>query len=285
MFRLDEERCIKCTLCAIECPINIIYIDWHNEKNEAGKSVKVLDRFDVDLKRCMFCQLCEEACPTVPKSIWLTTKTYEMAAYDRNESLYLDIRKLTDWRAAPEREAVHRRGAGVGPMAGGAPDRNRPAGSSSSSPCWRWRRRSRSSSRGTPCTRRSSCCSRSCSSPASSSCSRPSSSGAVQMLVYAGGIMVLFLFVVMLVNPRHRAGTARSSSTSGTSRCCCFPIFLLPFLYILWTEKLPDVAVNPDAFRMVGDRLVGQHRGRGLVALPRLPRCRSRSRRSSCSSR
>jgi NADH-quinone oxidoreductase chain I len=100
MFRLDEERCIKCTLCAIECPINIIYIDWHNEKNEAGKSEKVLDRFDVDLKRCMFCQLCEEACPTVPKSIWLTTKTYEMAAYDRNESLYLDIRKLVDWREA-----------------------------------------------------------------------------------------------------------------------------------------------------------------------------------------
>jgi len=101
MFRLDEERCIKCTLCAIECPINIIYIDWHNEKNAEGKNEKVLDRFDVDLKRCMFCQLCEEACPTVPKSIWLTTKTYEMAAYERNEALYLDIRKLTDWNAAP----------------------------------------------------------------------------------------------------------------------------------------------------------------------------------------
>ena len=100
MFKLDEERCIKCTLCAIECPINIIYIDWHNEKNEAGKSVKVLDRFDVDVKRCMFCQLCEEACPTQPKSIWLTTKTYELAAYERNEALYLDIRKLTDWQNA-----------------------------------------------------------------------------------------------------------------------------------------------------------------------------------------
>lgn len=97
MFRLDEERCIKCTLCAIECPINIIYIDWHNEKNEAGKSVKVLDRFDVDLKRCMFCQLCEEACPTVPKSIWLTTKTYELATYERNDALYLNIDKLTEW--------------------------------------------------------------------------------------------------------------------------------------------------------------------------------------------
>jgi NADH-quinone oxidoreductase subunit I len=97
MFRLDEERCIKCTLCAIECPINIIYIDWHNEKSEEGKSVKVLDRFDVDLKRCMFCQLCEEACPTVPKSIWLTTKTYELASYERNQDLYLDIRKLVEW--------------------------------------------------------------------------------------------------------------------------------------------------------------------------------------------
>src|SRR5205823_12683883 len=70
MFRLDEERCIKCTLCAIECPINIIFIDWHNEKNEDNKNEKVLDRFDVDLKRCMFCGLCEEACPTNPKSIW-----------------------------------------------------------------------------------------------------------------------------------------------------------------------------------------------------------------------
>jgi NADH-quinone oxidoreductase subunit I len=98
MFRLDEERCIKCTLCAIECPINIIFIDWHNEKNlETAKNEKQLDRFDVDLKRCMFCGLCEEACPTVPKSIWLTTKTYELGTYERNHDLYLDIDKLTKW--------------------------------------------------------------------------------------------------------------------------------------------------------------------------------------------
>ena len=30
-----------------------------------------------------------------------SVKTYEMASYDRNESLYLDIRKLTDWQHAP----------------------------------------------------------------------------------------------------------------------------------------------------------------------------------------
>ena len=97
MFRLDEERCIKCTLCAIECPINIIYIDWHSEKNAEGKAEKKLDRFDLDMKRCMFCGLCEEACPTNPRSIWLATKTYELGTYERNESLYLDIRKLTQW--------------------------------------------------------------------------------------------------------------------------------------------------------------------------------------------
>jgi NADH-quinone oxidoreductase subunit J len=51
--------------------------------------------------------------------------------------------------------------------------------------------------------------------------------GAVQILVYAGGIMVLF------------------------------PVFLLPFLYILWTEKFPDVPQNPDAFRMIGTRAAG----------------------------
>jgi len=119
MFLLDEERCIKCTLCAIECPINIIYIDWHSEKNEAGKNEKVLDRFDLDMKRCMFCGLCEEACPTKPKSIWLTTKTYELSTYERNDALYLDIKKLTKWdhnvKPFVPREARHEKPAGKPP--------------------------------------------------------------------------------------------------------------------------------------------------------------------------
>ena len=99
MFRLDEERCIKCTLCAIECPINIIYIDWHTEKTPEGKAEKKLDRFDLDMKRCMFCGLCEEACPTNPRSIWLATKTYELGVTERDEALYLDKAKLTKWDA------------------------------------------------------------------------------------------------------------------------------------------------------------------------------------------
>lgn len=102
MFRLDEERCIKCTLCARDCPIDIIYIDWHQELNpESNKKEKVLDRFDIDLQRCMFCGLCEEACPTEPKSIWLTTKTYELASYDRWRNLYVDIDELQEWKVRP----------------------------------------------------------------------------------------------------------------------------------------------------------------------------------------
>ncbi len=112
MFRLDEERCIKCTLCAIECPINIIFIDWHNEKNEQGKNEKVLDRFDVDLKRCMFCGLCEEACPTVPKSIWLTDE--DLRARDLRAQRRALPRHQEAHEVGRERQAVHRRRAGGG---------------------------------------------------------------------------------------------------------------------------------------------------------------------------
>ena len=49
----------------------------------------------------MFCALCEEACPTKPKSIWLTTKTYELASYDRWSNLYVDMDELQEWKTRP----------------------------------------------------------------------------------------------------------------------------------------------------------------------------------------
>ena len=102
MFRLDEHRCIKCTICARDCPIDIIYIDWHQEVNPvSGKKEKLLTRFDIDVQRCMFCGLCEEGCPTEPKSIWLTTKTYELASYDRWSNLYVDMDDLMEWKGRP----------------------------------------------------------------------------------------------------------------------------------------------------------------------------------------
>ena len=74
--------------------------------------------------------------------------------------------------------------------------------------------------------------------------------GAVQMLVYAGGIMVLFLFVIMLVHQRTVKG-AKTFQHQWDVALVLFPVFLLPFLYILWTEPFPAVPQNPDAFRMI----------------------------------
>src|SRR5437588_13078952 len=108
MFRFSFDRCIACKLCAVACPIDIIYIDVHDEQREVAgkmKKLKVLDRYDIDVKRCMFCSLCEEACPTKPKSIWLTTKTYELATYDRND-LYFNAQQLEYWDDRPRYDGL-----------------------------------------------------------------------------------------------------------------------------------------------------------------------------------
>ena len=80
--------------------------------------------------------------------------------------------------------------------------------------------------------------------------------GAVQMLVYAGGIMVLFLFVIMLVHQRTVKG-AKTFQHQWDIALLLVPVFSLPFLYILWTEKFADLPMNPDALRSSGGRLLG----------------------------
>ena len=119
MFGFSEERCIVCYACAKACPIDIIHIADHFEEIEVDgkkRKKKKLDRFDIDVKRCMFCGLCEEACPTAPLSIWLTTNSYEAAAYERNERLYFDMKRLQSWDGVRPYPGV------VTPDAGQMPD-------------------------------------------------------------------------------------------------------------------------------------------------------------------
>mgnify|MGYP001057461122 CR=1 FL=1 len=100
MFGYDEERCIDCHLCARACPIDIIYISDHTEVEEVEgkkKKRKIIDRYDIDVKRCLFCGLCQAACPTEPHSVWLTSKSYETAVYERNEGLYFTKERLESW--------------------------------------------------------------------------------------------------------------------------------------------------------------------------------------------
>lgn len=80
--------------------------------------------------------------------------------------------------------------------------------------------------------------------------------GAVQILVYAGGIMVLFLFVIMLVHQRSVRETVAFQHQWDIALLFLIA-FLVPFLYVLWTERFPEVAPNPDAFRTVRGKIAG----------------------------
>ena len=80
--------------------------------------------------------------------------------------------------------------------------------------------------------------------------------GAVQILVYAGGIMVLFLFVIMLVHQRTVRG-AVTFQNQWDFALLFLPVFIAPFLYVLGTAKLPEVVADPNGLRMAGGRIVG----------------------------
>lgn len=55
-----EYKCTSCGLCVEACPVNVITLEWHQDK-ETKK--KVLDRYAIDMSRCMLCNYCIEACP------------------------------------------------------------------------------------------------------------------------------------------------------------------------------------------------------------------------------
>jgi NADH-quinone oxidoreductase subunit J len=80
--------------------------------------------------------------------------------------------------------------------------------------------------------------------------------GVVQIFVYGGGIMVLFLFVIMLVH--QRGVQERLTFQHQWDVALLFLlVFLLPFLYVLWTERFPELPQNLDAFRMVKGKIAG----------------------------
>lgn len=80
--------------------------------------------------------------------------------------------------------------------------------------------------------------------------------GAVQILVYAGGIMVLFLFVIMLVHQRTVRETVAFQHQWDVALIFVIA-FLLPFLYVFWTERFPAAPFDPDAFRAVRGKIAG----------------------------
>ena len=64
-----EERCIACKLCEAVCPAMAITIE--SDQREDG--TRRTTRYDIDLTKCIFCGFCEESCPWTRS--WKRTST------------------------------------------------------------------------------------------------------------------------------------------------------------------------------------------------------------------
>jgi NADH-quinone oxidoreductase subunit I len=98
VIALKEANCTVCYKCSRECPDWCIYIEAHKESHDpAGggkaRSVKVLDRFDIDYALCMYCGICVEACP-FDALFW--SPEFEYAEYDIKNLLH-DKERLEEW--------------------------------------------------------------------------------------------------------------------------------------------------------------------------------------------
>jgi NADH-quinone oxidoreductase subunit I len=81
--RTGESLCIACNICALVCPVDVIYVGQANREVQDGekrKKKKVLTTFVFDTSRCMFCGLCQENCPTVCLEL---TQEFELAVESR----------------------------------------------------------------------------------------------------------------------------------------------------------------------------------------------------------
>ena len=89
--------------------------------------------------------------------------------------------------------------------------------------------------------------------------------GAVQLLVYAGGILVLFLFVIMLVNVRKLRPETAFLSNMAPAAVAVGTLFGVMVSIVMVLTRLAGPAANPEALRTVGDQVVGNTKAVGWV--------------------
>ncbi len=89
LLRYDNglERCIGCSLCAIFCPAQAIYVEAAENTDEARNSPgeRYAKRYEINMLRCIYCGYCQEACPT--EAIVLGHE-YAFADYSREALIY-----------------------------------------------------------------------------------------------------------------------------------------------------------------------------------------------------
>jgi len=78
-FKLDSEKCISCSICALSCPNRVINVESYKDENNK----KYLTKYDMQLEYCLFCGLCVESCPSKALQV---TSDFELSAYSRAET-------------------------------------------------------------------------------------------------------------------------------------------------------------------------------------------------------
>src|SRR5580765_990841 len=72
--------------------------------------------------------------------------------------------------------------------------------------------------------------------------------GAIQVLVYAGAIMVVFLFVIMLLNLGHPSELADARGTGWKVAASAVGVVLLAEVFTLTRARLPETRSLPPGF-------------------------------------
>ena len=72
------ERCVACYLCAVVCPVACIALQA--TEDEHGR--RFPEFFRINFSRCIFCGFCEDACPTYAIQL---TPDFEMSEYTTSE--------------------------------------------------------------------------------------------------------------------------------------------------------------------------------------------------------
>ncbi len=103
---------------------------------------------------------------------------------------------------------------------------------------------------------------------------------ALEVIIYAGAIMVLFMFVIMMINPDARAAAARdwARPSAWVVPSLIALVLLAELIYVMAGGDKPTTGTDQIGPREVGIVLFGQHRavGRPADQLLMTPRTRLR---------
>ena len=197
------EKCVGCSLCAAACPADCIRVvaDENTADNRVSPGERYARIYEINLSRCIFCGYCELACPF--DAITLEAE-YELSEYSRDDLIY-----TKDMLLAPPVKRDARRRPRALRHADPRLESRSPSGASSSSGssgCWR---RSRCSASGiavvlfqNPFYSALALIGNLASLAVLYLLLAAEFVAAAQVLVYAGAVVVMFLFVIAYLGGR-----------------------------------------------------------------------------------